>query len=75
MLNVAVFVLLVAVFTQLIQDKVKLPASMSTVVVGLMMKYAGFAGGLSLAMGRIIAPRRDCLGITKKRQRDEFVLG
>lgn len=44
MLNLAVFVLLVAVFTQLIQDKVKLPASVSTVVVGLMMKYAGFAG-------------------------------
>ena len=44
MLNVAVFVLLVAVFTQLIQDKVKLPASVSTVVVGLMMKYAGFVG-------------------------------
>lgn len=44
MLNVAVFVLLVAVVTQLIQDKVKIPASISAVVVGLIMKSVGVAG-------------------------------
>ena len=44
MLNIAVFVLLVAVVTQLIQDKVKIPASISAVIVGLIMKSIGLAG-------------------------------
>jgi CPA1 family monovalent cation:H+ antiporter len=41
-LNITVFVLLVAVAAQLIQEKVKFPASISAVIAGLAMKSLGF---------------------------------
>jgi CPA1 family monovalent cation:H+ antiporter len=41
-LNITVFVLLVAVAAQLLQEKIKFPASISAVIAGLTMKALGF---------------------------------
>ena len=38
LLNIATFVVIVAIFSQLAQDKLKLPASISALSVGLLLK-------------------------------------
>ncbi len=44
MLNVAVFVLIVAVIGQLLQEKIKFPLSITAVTLGLVAKAVGFGG-------------------------------
>lgn len=44
LLNIATFIVLVAIGAQLLQEKVKLPASISAVTVGLALKLLGVGG-------------------------------
>ena len=44
LLNIATFVVIVAIFSQLAQDKLKLPASISALSVGLLLKVLSVGG-------------------------------